>query len=116
MTLSSPTPRVACTATNMRATIILAVVCLIAAGLGCKKQTAESAGHGHSHGAGGHEHPHEDGGEHAHEEKTAQITVWSGRYEIFAEHTAPVVGQPARFVTHVSDLHTGLPRKEGMVK
>ncbi|MCI0747588.1 MAG: efflux RND transporter periplasmic adaptor subunit [Verrucomicrobia subdivision 3 bacterium] len=53
---------------------------------------------------------------HEHEEKTAQITVWTDRYEIFAEHTAPVVNKPTRFITHVTDLKTAEPRTEGMVK
>jgi hypothetical protein len=73
---------------------------------GCKPgDTVSEADHGHSH----------DGG-HAHEEKTAQITVWADRYEVFAEHKAPVVGQPTTFITHVTDLVTLEPRKEGMVK
>ncbi|MEW6158209.1 MAG: efflux RND transporter periplasmic adaptor subunit [Verrucomicrobiota bacterium] len=64
-------------------------------------------GHGHDHGP--------DGG-HEHEEKTAQLTVWTDRYEIFAEYQAPVVSKPARFITHVTDLETWKPRREGMVK
>lgn len=73
---------------------------------GCKPGTpASEADHGHSH----------DGG-HAHEEKTAQITIWTDRYEVFAEHKAPLAGQPTTFITHVTDLVTLEPRKEGMVK
>jgi RND family efflux transporter MFP subunit len=74
----------------------LAVGLLLAAG--CKP--AGEAGHGHDHG----------------EPKTAQITVWTDRHEVFAEHRAPVVGQPTQFITHVTDLHTLEPRREGMVK
>ena len=60
----------------------------------------------HDHPAGGHEH----------EEKTAQITVWSDRFEIFAEHKPPAVGTPTTFITHVTDLRTLEPRSEGPVK
>jgi cobalt-zinc-cadmium efflux system membrane fusion protein len=73
---------------------------------GCKPGApVHEADHGHSH----------DGG-HEHEEKTAQITVWADRYEVFAEHKAPVAGRPTTFITHLTDLVTLEPRKEGMVK
>ncbi|PAW84543.1 MAG: hypothetical protein B9S33_11400 [Pedosphaera sp. Tous-C6FEB] len=72
---------------------------------GCKPH----ADHGHPHDAkGGHEHEHE--------EKTAQITVFSERHEVFAEHKAAVVGQPTTFITHITDLKTLEPRLEGSVK
>ena len=61
-------------------------------------------------------HDHANGDGHEHEEKTAQITVWTDRYEIFAEHKAPVVSKPARFITHVSDVRTGEPRTRGPIK
>jgi RND family efflux transporter MFP subunit len=61
-----------------------------------------------------HDHAHGDG--HEHEEKTAQITVWTDRYEVFAEHKAPVVNKATRFITHVSDLRTGEPRTQGPIK
>ncbi|MGE4181632.1 MAG: efflux RND transporter periplasmic adaptor subunit [Limisphaerales bacterium] len=78
----------------------------VALASGCKPGSAVTdADHGHSH----------DGG-HEHEEKTAQITVWTDRYEVFAEHKAPVAGQPTTFITHVTDLVTLEPRREGMVK
>jgi cobalt-zinc-cadmium efflux system membrane fusion protein len=69
--------------------------------------------HGHSHGDGGHAHGN---GDHAHEEKTAQITVWTNGFEIFAEHKAPVAGKPTTFVTHVTNLETTEPRREGPVR
>ena len=50
------------------------------------------------------------------EVKTAQITVWTEQYEIFAEHTPPVAGQAARFITHVSEVRTGKPRSSGAIK
>ncbi len=55
--------------------------------------------HGHAHGEG----------------NSTQITVWDDRFEIFLEHPAVVVGVPADFVTHVSYLESGEPRKEGYV-
>jgi cobalt-zinc-cadmium efflux system membrane fusion protein len=60
--------------------------------------------------AGCHKHDHEHG-----EPKTAQITVWTNGYEIFVEHQAPVVNEPMQFVTHVTDLQTFEPRREGPV-
>lgn len=59
-----------------------------------------------------------DGGDHAHEGevKTAQITVFGERHEIFAEHRLVVAGTPTRFVTRVTDLKTFEPRREGAVR
>lgn len=59
-------------------------------------------------GCGKHDHDHG-------ESKTAQITVWTNGYEIFAEHQAPVVNEPVQFVTHVTDLQTFEPRRQGPV-
>lgn len=59
---------------------------------------------------------HGHGHEHDEEPKTAQITVWSDLYEVFAEYRAPVTGKATTFITHVTDLHTLEPRREGMVK
>ena len=68
---------------------------------GCSRhgQTAEAGDHGH-------------GGE----AKTAQITVFGERHEIFAEHRLVVAGTPTKFVTHVTDLKTLEPRREGPVR
>ena len=63
-----------------------------------------------------HGHPHDAQGGHEHEEKTAQITVFSERHEVFAEHKASVVGKPTTFITHITDLKTLEPRREGPVK
>lgn len=57
------------------------------------------------------DHDHEHG-----EPKTAQITVWTEDYEVFAEHRAPVAGKATTFATHVTDLRTHEPRREGSVK
>ncbi|OHB63649.1 MAG: hypothetical protein A2Y76_09500 [Planctomycetes bacterium RBG_13_60_9] len=63
--------------------------------------TSEDA---YDHAAGGHG----DG-----DAKTSQITVWGERFEVFLEHPFLVAGEPAGFVTHVSDLTTGEPRTAG---
>lgn len=49
------------------------------------------------------------------EERTDQVTVWGDRFEIFLEHKAIVSGRPTAFVTHVTDLKTFQPRREGKV-
>lgn len=80
-------------------TLPFALVAVLAfAGPGCRKASDD---HGHDHGD---------------EPKTAQITVWTDRYEVFAEHRAPVAGKATTFITHVTDLHTLEPRREGTVK
>lgn len=80
---------------------------------GCKKADNASVGHGHDHRPGGHSHAAEGAQE---EEKTAQITIWSDRFEIFAEHKAPVAGKATKFITHVTDIKTGEPRRSGIIK
>ena len=57
-----------------------------------------SGAHGHAHGEGG-----------------SQVTVWSERFEIFLEHPLIAVNKPTEFVTHVSDLVTLEPRRQGPV-
>jgi cobalt-zinc-cadmium efflux system membrane fusion protein len=66
-------------------------------------------------GCSRHDHPRDDQ-DHHHEEKTAQITVWSDRYEIFAEHRLVAAGVDTKFVTHVTDLQTLEPRREGPIR
>lgn len=61
----------------------------------------------------GHPHPPEQPA--GAEEKTAQITVWSDRFEIFLEHKFIVAETPTAFVTHVSDLKTLEPRRKDPV-
>lgn len=73
---------------------------LVFVGTGCRHASDD---HGHDHG-------------HGDEPKTAQITVWTDRYEVFVEHRAPVAGKATTFITHVTDLLTFEPRREGMVK
>jgi len=67
---------------------------------------AAGCGHGHDHPAGAPEAP---------EPRTAQVTVWHGRWEVFLEHRFLVRGVPARFVTHLTDLETFEPRRGGAV-
>ncbi len=61
-----------------------------------------------------HDHHTADG--HDDEPKTAQITVFGERHEVFAEHRLVVVATPTKFITHVTDLQTLEPRREGPVR
>lgn len=70
-------------------------------GTGCHREEA------HSHDDDDHHHGEEP--------KVAQFTVWGERHEIFAEHRLVVAGQPTKFVTHVTDLQTLEPRREGPI-
>lgn len=56
-----------------------------------------------------HDHEHSEEAE----GKTAVVTLWTDRFEIFMEYDYIVAGQPVRFITHVSDLVTLEPRREG---
>jgi RND family efflux transporter MFP subunit len=62
------------------------------------------------------DHAHDDDHHHGEEPRTAQITVWGERHEIFAEHRFVVADTPTKFVTHVTDLKTLEPRREGSIK
>lgn len=76
-------------------TIPLALLtALILGGAGCRKSA--------------NDHDHD-------EPKTAQITIWGERHEVFAEHRFVVAGKPTKFVTHVTDLQTLEPRREGPI-
>ena len=50
------------------------------------------------------------------EEKTLQVTVWTDRFEVFLEHRFVVAGEPTPFVTHITDLQSLEPRREGAVR
>jgi RND family efflux transporter MFP subunit len=93
----------------MRTSILLLMI-LCGAMLGCRKIDSNAE----ANGPGGHSHGVDE--DHDHEPKTAQITVWRSGFEVFAEHTPPVAGKAARFITHVSELATGSPRSAGPVK
>jgi membrane fusion protein, heavy metal efflux system len=92
-----------------RAIAVLAMLASVC--VGCRKNH-ESAGAVHDHDDHGHSH----GAEAQNELKTAQITVWTNGYEIFAEHTPPIVGRATRIITHVSELWSGKPRSAGGIK
>ena len=49
------------------------------------------------------------------EAKTAQVTVWSDQVEIFLEHRLVVINTPTTFTTHVTDLTTWEPRRDGPI-
>ncbi|MBM3333794.1 efflux RND transporter periplasmic adaptor subunit [Candidatus Sumerlaeota bacterium] len=54
-----------------------------------------------------------EGHGHADEAKSAQITVWDDRFEIFLEHEYMVANRPVRFVTHVTEQQSLEPRRSG---
>lgn len=58
---------------------------------------------------------HERAAPRADEAEPVQFTVWTGRYEAFVEYPVPVAGKPVRFVTHLTDLKTFEPVREGAV-
>jgi membrane fusion protein, heavy metal efflux system len=88
----------------MKRFLVAALTVSLMTGAGCRRSHDDT--HGHDYKAGGHEH----------EEKTAQITVWDDRHEVFAEHKPPVVDKPTRFITHISDIRSGEARTEGPIK
>lgn len=49
------------------------------------------------------------------EARRIQVTVWTDRLEAFVEHPPVVAGVPADFATHLTDLRTFEPRREGRV-
>ncbi len=83
-------------------------ICLVA----CNRHESSVHSHGgHSHGAdgsGGHGHDHP-------EPHTVQVTLWEGGLEAFVEYRYPVANKNVRFVTHLSDLTSGEPRREGKI-
>ena len=49
------------------------------------------------------------------EPHAAQMTVWENGYEAFVELEYPVAAVPVRLITHISEIATGFPRREGPV-
>jgi RND family efflux transporter MFP subunit len=47
------------------------------------------------------------------ERKTAQVTVWGDRFEIFLEYEPVTANEPVEFVTHVTDIESAQARREG---
>lgn len=80
----------------------------ITASLGCRRNAGSPA-------ASSSHAPAEEAHDHDHEPQSARITVWTDRFEVFAEHPAPAAGQAVTFVTHVTRLSDGKPRSEGPV-
>jgi len=64
---------------------------------------------------GPHGHDADEHAGHDHGEGSAQITVWTERFEIFLEHPPIIVDTPTEFVTHISNLLTAEPRTKGPV-
>ena len=58
------------------------------------------------------EHEHLEHPE-AEESEPLQLSVWTLRHEVFIEHDPVVAGKPVEFVTHVTELAKGEPRREG---
>lgn len=83
---------------------------LLAALAGCHEH---EDGHDHStaHPAG-HDH---HAPQHGHSAATESITLWSGGFELFAEHEAAVVGQPISLLAHLTWLEDFSPLTEGTV-
>lgn len=47
---------------------------------------------------------------------TVAVTRWTAKTELFAEHPVLVVGEPARFAIHLTDLATFKPLAQGTVR
>jgi membrane fusion protein, heavy metal efflux system len=84
--------------------------------LACKPPGDAAGGHSHGHGHGhGSDESHAD--DHAEDEEVAfPITAWADGYELFVEHGPIVVGELAEFITHVSVVESGQPRRHGGIK
>lgn len=101
--------------------LFLLLACGALLATGCPRESS-SAGHAHGgHGHGGHG---DSGGHGAHgghgghgedEGKTAAVTVFSERHEVFLEHAFLLRGKPTRFVTHVTDVVARRPRTKGTI-
>ncbi|MFC1765138.1 efflux RND transporter periplasmic adaptor subunit [Planctomycetota bacterium] len=61
-------------------------------------------------------HAQDDGHGHGHGDTVAiPVTVWTDRYEVFAEYPPLVKKTPATFVTHITVLDGFAPRRQGPV-
>jgi len=98
---------------NYRKFIISAGVLLVIVFLGLRMfSTFDSNASSNAHDD---QHLDEHGHDDHEQEKSSQVTVWSGRFEIFLEHAFLTPNEPTEFITHVSDLVTLEPRKKGPV-
>jgi len=77
--------------------IVMAVVIAAMTG-GC--------GNNHSHGTDAHDHAHDE---------TLQLTAYSADFEVFAEATPFVAGQPSEILAHFSFLKDFKPITEGKI-
>lgn len=87
---------------------------------GCRDRGGHSSSastHGHDSGDD-HDHDHDD--DHGHDgepaNRSVQFTVWTDRFEVFADHAIPVAGQPAGFAVHVTDLKNFEPIPKGTAR
>ena len=48
--------------------------------------------------------------------RAAVVTLWGDRFEIFMEYDYIVANEPVRFITHVTDLVTLEPRRDGSAR
>ncbi len=87
---------------------LMAVVLI---GLACSDKTPphdHSSAHAsdHDHHAEGHGHGDVD---------MVSLTLWSERFEVFAEHPAAVVGKKLPFLVHVTELDGFRSVKQGVL-
>ncbi|MBI4559589.1 MAG: efflux RND transporter periplasmic adaptor subunit [Candidatus Hydrogenedentes bacterium] len=106
---------------------IIALISVFSCTSGEPSARSDARGHPHDEPEHAHAdapaHPQESADDHAEEgnahehgeQKTAQVTVWTDRFELFVEHALAVAKTPVRFITHVTDLVTLHPRREGPV-
>lgn len=88
---------------------------LVALVSACTPHGSPDAAHGHEGQYQRNETPYSEHSHEGVEEKISQVTVWTDRVELFLEHEYVVVDTPVRFITHVTDLVTLQPRREGPV-
>lgn len=88
------------------------VACAIAALLAACDGSAGGYDHAHEHPEG-HDH-HAQG--HGHDEPMRSITLFSERFELFAEHPPAVVGQEVQILAHLTVLDGFRPLDQGTVR
>lgn len=93
---------------SVRSVLTLLFVALV--GLSCAGKEDATPREQEGLAPGGHAHDHHG------DTATYQVTVWTERFELFAEYPAVVAGEPAEFVTHITDLYSLEPRREGQAR
>lgn len=74
---------------------------------------------GHAHKTDDHGHAHTDEADHGHdhgETENISVTLWTDNMELFMEYPSLVVGEPGRFIIHLTHLDGSRPVSEGSVK